>query len=104
MNRVIEQLDLVKSSLRGAVHADVGEVFVRCLYGDVTGAQQARERMMAKRRGRAFGFWAAITGWWVAELSVSGAPEDAANVEWLHSEADARQRWVGVLDSRRLHG
>lgn len=82
----------------GAVHADVGEVFVRCIEGDVKAAQRARDRLVAKLRGPAFGFWAAITAWWLAELGAD--VEHAAEVEWLHGEQDARERWVGVLKAR----
>lgn len=82
----------------GAVHAEVGEVFVRCLEGDVKAAQRARDRLVAKLRGRAFGFWAAITAWWLAELGADVG--HAAEVEWLHGEEDARERWVGVLKAR----
>jgi hypothetical protein len=64
----------------------------------VKAAQRARDRLVAKLRGRAFGFWAAITAWWLAELGAD--VEHSAEVEWLHGEEDARERWVAVLKAR----
>ncbi len=104
LNQVIDRLDPLRSPLQGGPHADVAEVFIRCIYGDVAGAQQARERLSTNRHGRAYGFWVPITGWWISELSDSDEQENPADVEWLHGEEDARLRWVAVLNARRLGG
>lgn len=76
------------------VHAAVGEVFLRCVHGDVAGARAARERLRTARSGRSYGYWTAITGWWVGE-------REDHDVEWLHGEEDARTRWLAVLTTRR---
>jgi hypothetical protein len=76
------------------VHAEVGEVFLRCVHGDLAGARQARERLLSARAGRSYGYWAAITGWW------TDANSDNHDVEWLHGEEDARTRWLAPLTTR----
>jgi hypothetical protein len=104
LNQIIERLDSLRPPLQGGPHADVAEVFIRCVYGDIAGAQRARGRLSTNRHGRAYGFWVPITGWWISELSDSEDQEDVADVEWLHGEEDARLRWVAVLNPRRLRG
>lgn len=96
LDQVLAELEATRPALRGAVHADVGEIFARCVHGDVEGARQVRQRLVAARRGRPFGFWLAITDWWLGEASDGAAPE----VDWLHGEPDARQRWMSVLAAR----
>jgi hypothetical protein len=101
LEEVLARLEQARHALRGAPHADVGEVFARCLHDDVDGARMARERIIAARQGRAYGFWVAITGWWIGDLSPGESSESTVDVEWLHGEADARQRWIAALTARR---
>nr|WP_232328027.1 hypothetical protein [Kibdelosporangium sp. MJ126-NF4]CEL16151.1 hypothetical protein [Kibdelosporangium sp. MJ126-NF4]CTQ94076.1 hypothetical protein [Kibdelosporangium sp. MJ126-NF4] len=97
LDQVLADLDEARPALGGAGYADVGEIFVRCVEGDLAGARRARARLVEAQRGRPYGFWLAITGWWLAEPATSDSPD----VDWLHGEQDARQRWVAVLDARR---
>ncbi|GAA3383941.1 hypothetical protein [Cryptosporangium minutisporangium] len=82
------------------VWADAGEVLVRCLEGDVEGAHEVRSRMATEQQGAAYGFWLAITGWWLDEASGQLEETDAPGVTWLHGADDARSRWQEVLRRR----
>jgi hypothetical protein len=95
LDQVLADLDRTRPALRSAPHADVGEIFARCVHGDLDGARRARDRLIATRSGRAFRFWVAITGWWLGE------PDADAEVDWLYGKADARERWLAVLTARR---
>lgn len=78
----------------------MAEAFLWCVEGDADRARAARSEFLAGRNGTAYGFWDAITGWWLTELT--GGPSDRADapVDWLHGADDARSRWVGVLKAR----
>jgi hypothetical protein len=62
---------------------------------DLAGAQRAKERLLSARAGRSYGYWTAITGWWI---DANTANHD---VDWLHGEQDARTRWLAPLTARR---
>ncbi len=92
-DEVLAVLNTVRPAV--PVHAEVGEVFLRCVHGDLAGAQLAQERLLSARAGRSYGYWAAITGWW------TDANSESHDVDWVHGEQDARTRWLTPLTTRR---
>ncbi len=96
-NRTAE-LDAFADSLAAqALDDPAGEIFARCVHRDIEGARRVREHLTATRSDRAFGFWVAITGWWLSELSTHDEPDNGAPVDWLYGKEAARARWVSVL-------
>lgn len=98
---IIERIAEARQEMRGGGYADVAETFLHCAVGDLDTARASRQRVLDARSGRAYGFWNAITGWWVADVSGEDEPELEPEVEWLRGYDDARGRWVEVLRRRR---
>lgn len=81
-------------------YAEVARVFMHCLYQDRPASHAARNRFLSQRKGRAYGFWDAITGWWIQEAFGSEVARVNPDVEWLYGYEDAWRRWVDVLTRR----
>ena len=102
LTETLTELEALTPGLHNGPHALVAEVFARCVAGDVDGARQARERLRrADGPPTAYGYWWAITGWWIASVDPSADPDEDGAVEWIHGAEDARSRWVDVLQVRR---
>jgi hypothetical protein len=83
------------------VWADAAHVFIACCEGDLSSAEEVHRRMSGAQRGRDYGFWTAITQWWIDEVAGRSTSVDDHGVTWLHGVDDARARWQAVLRQRR---
>jgi hypothetical protein len=90
-----------RSTLGSAPHADVAAIFTLCVADDVSQASSLRTRLVQNQQASAYGYWADITGWWIEEVTGTPEPSAGSQVEWLHGIDDARDRWAGVMRTRR---